>query len=252
VTTPDATPPLHTPEGPQVGIAGLPPFIKRVRRLAEGLAGGAGLGSIGAGGDGRVKIPTLWEFLEMGSPRLALARARGVPFYPWTTSITVPFTSVSPSVQPNVGADSKFSQDMWIESAIARVTSQNTPTNQFDTLSDFFGNFQNAIKCKLYVDGSPRFDIVTKFTNLSNVFDITNPKSLGGWVATYNQQLVMDFSVAFPLAAGALPIELQCTFRCYGPIGEAYSRMTNETAFERLRDEFGIECVDAYVNQCAR
>ena len=266
MTEPAATPPpASTPEdvpSPLIGL-GLPPFIKRVRGLggATGMGpatlagapgGGAGLGGGGAWGgggfgDGATKIPNMWQFLEMGSPRLALARALGVPFAPWMVSCTAEFTSASPSTQPNIGADTKFSQDQWIDAAIARVTSQNTPTNQFDTMSDFFQNWQNAFKCRLAVGGAPRFDVIPEYTRLSTAFDVTNPRWLGSWIVTYDQQLIMDFTSTFPLAVDSLPLEIQCTFRCWGPIGEMFTKMTADEAFMRLARDFGIECNDAFM-----
>jgi hypothetical protein len=225
---------------PAAGL-GLPPFIKASRA-------GLGFGGGRASGRGGASLPGLFEFLEMGSPRLALARALGVPFAPWMVSCTTEFTSTSPSVQPDVGADTRFSQDQWIDAAIARITSENTPLNQFDTMSDFFGNWQNAFKVKLKVVGAPRYDVIPKFTRLSNAFDMTNPLWLGGWVVTYDQQLEMDFQSTFPLADAALPIELSCTFRCWGPVGEMFTKMTAEEAFVRLARDFGIECVEAYQN----
>lgn len=222
---------------------GLPPFIKSV---GAGLKGAPGLSGAGLGRPGRVRIPGLFEFLEMGSPRLALARAMGVPFAPWMVSCTATFTSTSPSLQPDVGADTKFSQDQWVDAAIAKVISQNTPLNPFSTMSDFFQNWQNGIQVKLFADGSPRYDVIPRFTQLGNAFDVTNPTWLGDWVLTYNQQLTMDFQTTFALPDTAVPLLVQCTFRCWGPIGEQFSRMTNDEAMTRLLQDYGIECNEDY------
>jgi hypothetical protein len=246
-TPPAPFEPGHEP----VGLGGLPPFIKRVS--PGKLTGGRALGRAAGGGvlgstPGRKQVPSLWEFLEMGSPRLALGRAMGIPFAPWMVSINALFQTTSPSVVPNVGADTKFPQDFWIESAIARVTSQQTPTNQFDTMSDFFQNYQNGIECTLYVQGAPRFGIIEIYTPLSTAFDMTQPEWLGDWVATYDQNLEMSFQTVFALPEDALPLQVTCSFRCKGPVGEMFSRMTNDEAFHRLHRDFGIECSEAYID----
>lgn len=208
--------------------------------------GGAGLGWYGS--SSRPKLPSVYEFLEMGSPRLALARALGVPFAPWGINLSVVFNSVGPSVEPNVASDTKIIQDTYVESVCARVLSQNTPENQFDTLNGFFGNFQNAFEIQLRVTGAPRYDIYPRYVMLSNAIDMLAGAQFEGWVLTYDQQLQMDIQSTFGLPEDSLPIKVQVTFRTRAPIGESFTRMTADEALKDLQNEFGIECRDAYRN----
>lgn len=259
MTTPDPTsPPADAPKPFEPGhepsgLAGLPPFIKSAGGglWTPGRSAGKGLGAAG-GAYGRRPIPSLWQFLEMGSPRLALARARGVPFAPWITSIKATFEQSSPAVVPNEGTNTKYPQDMWLESAICRVTSLTTPLNQFQTLSDFFQNYQNGIECILFVQGAPRYGIVEQYTGISTVFDMVNPWWMGDFVITFDQNLEMSFQTVFPLPDAAIPLQVEVAFRNMGPVNDAFYKMSSEEAFGRLLKEFGIECSDAYMNYHCR
>jgi hypothetical protein len=202
----------------------------------------AGLGWYGHRGG----LPGVYEFLEMGSPRMALARALGVPFAPWGVNVTTVFTQTAPAVQSDIGADTKFTQDVYVVGVIGRVINQNTPLNQFQTLSDFFANWQNAFQVKLWVAGSPRYGVFEKWTNLGNALDMLAPDWPRGWVLTYDQQIEMSFQSTVALPAATLPLQIQCTFRTLAPVGEGFSKMTNEDALARLYDACGIEMSAAY------
>ena len=210
---------------------------------------GRGLGWYGSGHGGGPPGP--YDLLEMGSPRLALARALGVPFAPWLINCVALFPAVDTPLVPDVGSDTKLTQDAWVDALIFRSTVLRTPTNQFDTLSDFFLNFQSGIRAKLAVVGAPRYEVAPKFTPLSTLSDmIGGGKWPHGWVVTYNQNFEMDFATSFPLPFPN--IEVTATFRLWAPIGEGFVKMDAETAIRRLRDECGIVCSAGYCNQHCR
>jgi hypothetical protein len=229
----------------QPGLAGA------IAAAQQQLAGkrDAGLGWYGRGhGSG---IPGPLELLEMGSPRLALARALGVPFAPWLINCVALFPTVDTQLVPDVGSDTKLTQDAWVDSLIFRAQILRTPTNQFDTLSDFFLNYQSGIKAKLAVVGAPRYEVAPKFTPISTLSDMVGGAHWpNGWIVTYNENFEMQFATSFNLPAA--PLEVTATFRLWAPIGEGFVKMDAETAIRRLADECGITCSPGYCNQQCR
>lgn len=241
------TQPAAAPAAPAVEVFGPSalPLLKGLGGVPGKTAGGGGKGM--GYPSSRRGVPNTYDFLEMGSPRLALARALGVPFAPWLINLSATFTTAGPAVIPDVSSDTKIIQDVYVEAVVGRVLSQVTIENQFDTLSGFFGNAQNPFELKLFVQGAPRYDVIPKYTMLSTAIDTLSAASeFHDWVLTYDQNLEMSIQTTYALPVDQLPIKVQITFRTRGPIGEAFSRMTNEEALERLKCEFGIEACDAY------
>jgi hypothetical protein len=213
----------------------------------------AGLGWYGAQHGGGP--PSVYELLEMGSPRMALARALGVPFAPWLINVVALFEAADQVLVPDVGSDTKLTQDAYVDSLVFRVQPQFTAVNQFDTLSQFFLNFQSGIKAKLDIVGAPRYAVAPKFTPISTLSDMLGGgRWPHGWILTYDQNIEMSFQLSFPLPATPtfVPVEVTATFRLWEPIGEAFAKMDQGTALRRLRDECGIECSAAYTDRLCR
>lgn len=195
--------------------------------------------------------PSVYELLEMGSPRLALARAIGVPFAPWLINCVGVFQTVDQPTVLDIGSDTKLTQDAYVDALIWRLQPLVTPTNQFDTLSNFFLNFMSGLKAKLDVVGAPRYAVAPKFTPISTLSDMLGGgKWPHGWILTYNQNLELSLLSSLPaLPAAVVPLEVTATFRLWVPIGEAFAKMDAETAIRRLRDECGIDCSPGYVKR---
>jgi hypothetical protein len=204
---------------------------------------GCGPGPIGA---------DVLAMLAAGSPRLALAKAWGVPLAPYLINVRATFPDVDTTDVPDVGSDVKIVQDTLIDGLVIRITNDNTPQNVFQPQSDYFFNFQSGLEATLDVQGAPRYGVAPKFTPLSTLADVVNgnAKWPAGWILTYQQQLFMSFhSRVSPLPFS--PLTVVCTYRGWVPVGEMFVQMTNREAFIRLA-ECGIVCDKAYVDRWCR
>jgi hypothetical protein len=192
----------------------------------------------------------IYSMLAAGSPRLALAKARGVPLAPYFVNVRALFPDTDTTLIPDVGSDVKITQDTLIDSLVIRIQNESTTANQnqFQTLSDFFFGFQSGIEATLDVQGAPRYS-VAPFTPLSCLGDPNNGVGHwpGGWVLTYQQQLLMNFrtKILLPYA----PIEVVCSFRGWVPVTQAFVSMTNREAITALQNEFGIQLDQSYIDR---
>jgi hypothetical protein len=198
--------------------------------------------------DGDNQLALVYRMLSIGSPRLALARARGVPFAPYFINVRATFPDIDTALVPSVGSDVKISQDTLVNEMVVRIfnKSPNANQNQFQAQSDFYYNFQSCIEATLDIQGAPRPTIADRFTPLANLLDAFNGTSRRGgqWILTYQQQLFMSFTATVTLPTA--PIEVVCTFACEEPASQAFTRMSNGEAIALLRSEFNIEIQDAY------
>lgn len=194
-----------------------------------GAAAAAGLGACASEVD---------KWLSRGYPRLALAHALGIPFAPYVFNVKATFGSSATTNVPNVGADVKIVQDTIIDDIVTRIVIARPPANVFDTLSDFFFNFQSGIEATLDVEGKPGFSIAPKFTPLSTLTDIVRSACKIGWAMTWQQQVEMAFNCAFALPE--FPVNVCVTFLGRIPQSEEFSGMTNLTAVQLLKSECGI------------
>jgi hypothetical protein len=191
----------------------------------------------------------VYAMLAAGSPRLALAKAKGVPLAPYIINVRAIFPDTATSVVTGVGSDVKIVQDTLIDALVVRVQNESTTANQnqFQAFSDFFFGFQSGIEAKLSIQGAPRYDVANKYTPLSTLGDVVTGSSHwpGGWVLTYQQQLVMDFNakILLPFA----PIEVICTYRGWVPVTQAFVTMTTREAIDSLQNDFGIELDKKYI-----
>jgi hypothetical protein len=203
---------------------------------------------LGAVGDPTSIAPDVYALLALGSPRLALARALGVPFNPYLINVRADFTSTDTSIVPDVGSDVKIVQDTLMDAMVVRVSNQSNVANLsvFQAQSDYFYNFQSGFEAILSVQGAPRYDVAPRYTPLSTMADVVvgNAHWPCGWLLTYQQQLFMSFkpTIALPYA----PIEIVCTFRARVPSGEAFVDLTNRDAIAALAQKCGIVVSDAY------
>jgi hypothetical protein len=199
--------------------------------------------------------PEITSMLGSGSPRLALAVARGVPLAPYMVNVRAIFPDTTTAIIPDVGSDVKISQDLMVEALVVRTVneSETANQNQFQSQSDFFYGIQSGLEATLDVKGAPRYTVADTFTPLSTLGDVAVGNSFWPrkWVLLYQQQLFMSFrtTVLLPFA----PIEVICTFRTRGPVTEEFSgaTMSNRTACELLQKEFGITLDSAYVERVA-
>lgn len=229
------------------------PTPQQIREIGVGrFSDGKRRAGFGCPGDGNPQLAAVYAMLAAGSPRLALARARGVPFAPFFINIRATFPDTSVSSVPDVGSDVKISQDTLVNEMIVRVFNRSVTANQnqFQAQSDWYFNWQSGIEATMDIQGAPRPTIADTFIPLANLFDAFNgsAKRAGhGFILTYQQQFFMSFqaTVTLPVA----PMEVVVTFPCETPVSQAFTRMTNREAIDALRSEFAVEIADAYEQQ---
>ena len=212
-----------------------------------------GLGS--SGGPSGPGTASPYDFLELGSPRLALAKALGVRIVPYVLNVRATFPDTDTTVIPDVGSDVKIVQDTLIDAMVARVTNKSTTVNQnqYQSLSDFFFGFQSGIEVIMNIQGAPRPSVIPKYTPLSNAMDMVNGNGHWpwGWVLTYQQQINMSFQATITLPYA--PIEVVCTFRAWTPDNDMNVDLSNRDAFAALA-KLGYVCDPdwqaAYLSTC--
>lgn len=195
---------------------------------------------------------SVYELLALGYPRLALARAQGIPFVPYYINIRTTFDNPDRNTNPEVGSDVKIIADTIIDQMVFRVTRDRVPQNVFQPQSDYFFNFQSGIEVKLNVVGSPKPSIAPRFTPLSTLADAVNGSGRfphGIWVMTYQQQLQADFLARIQLPD--FPTTVVLTFRCFTPATDKYDgvNLTDNDAVGQLRAK-GIWVPDYYLTAC--
>lgn len=191
-----------------------------------------GLGCTGGPIDGGV-----YAMLGAGSPRLALAKAWGIPLAPYLINVRATFATVDTTDVPDVGSDVKIVQDTLIDAFVARIQNEGASANQnlFQPQSDFYFGFQSGMEVKLDVMGAPRYSVAPKFTPLSTIADMINGGGShwpGGWILTYQQQLFMQFHADVTLPDA--PMEVICTFRGWVPTNDMFVDMKNRDAVAEL------------------
>jgi hypothetical protein len=189
------------------------------------------------------------EFLEAGSPRLALARARGTRFAPWLLPITATFPDSTVSTVPEVGSPIKCTQDTYIDDVDVQLQNGNSPISQFSTLSDYLFNAQSGITATLDIQGAPRYPVAPKFVPLTAIRNLVRGSSMK-WILTYTQQPMMAFNATVALPDANLPTTINVTFRGWVPIVDEYIDMDKATAVRLLKSEFGIDCDPMLANGC--
>jgi hypothetical protein len=219
-----------------------------IARVGVGAPTEAGVGAVNDLGPLDAGV---YAMLQAGSPRLALAKALGVPLAPYIINVRAIFPDTTTDVIPDVGSDVKIVQDTLIDALVCRVQNESLTANQnqWQAESDYYYGFQSGIEAKIDVVGAPRYSVAPKFTPLSTLCDMVNGASHwpGGWILTYQQQLMMNFNarVLLPYA----PIEVICTYRGWVPTNEMFVSMTNREAIDRLNTDCGITLTDVYVNR---
>src|SRR5262245_47635343 len=86
---------------------------------------------------------SVYELLALGYPRLALARAQGIPFVPYYVNIRTTFDNPDRNLNPEVGSDVKIIADTIVDQMVFRITRDRVPQNVFQPQSDYFFNFQS-------------------------------------------------------------------------------------------------------------
>jgi hypothetical protein len=195
----------------------------------------------------------VYQMLRLGSPRLALAKAWGVPFAPYYVNCRATFPTVATTYIPAVSNDQKIVQDTYVNAITGVLTNLSSTANQssLQTLTDYFYNQQNGMNVTLDVQGAPRYSIAPSPTPVGTLADMLGSGSQpgNGWILTYQQQLVMNFQANIPLPTA--PYELCMTFQGWVPRNDMFIDMRNRDAVAQLRAE-GYFVPDSYLDNVVR
>lgn len=168
------------------------------------------------------------DLLREGYPRLALAKALGIPFAPYLLNLRGTFDVLSSPTIESAGSDTKIPQDTIIDAFTSRVTVDRVPANIFQTMSDYFLNWQSGIEVMIAVVGSPHYLVTPKYTPLANVSQLM-PRF---WVLTQNQNITASFNARIALAE--FPTTVVCTLHGRTPVNDEIAGMSNEAARSKL------------------
>jgi hypothetical protein len=147
------------------------------------------------------------QMLALGSPRLALAKALGVPLAPWAFTITATFTSVSQNLVADQGQNVKLVQDIIVDDIRYQIDTQVTPSGDFDNFNYACFAQQSNIEANLRVSGAPRYDVYSQFTPLAMIRRPTQ-----GWILQQTNGVLMSFQSNVPLQN--VPIKISFVFEC--------------------------------------
>lgn len=205
-----------------------------------------GFGCGGCGGGSSINRG-VEDYIALGSPRLALARAMGIIIAPYVMTVKATFDTTEATVLPSKSFSDKVAQDTLIDSMIVRITTDRPPANVFQPQSDYFAQYQDGIEATLDVQGAPRYAVAPNFTPLSTLADVINTGWPRGWLLTYQQQIMMSFQSRFALPD--FPTTVACTFRGWVPTGEMFELMSTKEAMDRL-SACGYEFPSCYSTAC--
>lgn len=203
--------------------------------------------------------PEVWRFIQAGSPRLALARATGIPLVPLIINVRATFPSTSTVDVPTVGAQTtpggqpwRMVQDCLMDSMVFGIYNKSATANQNveQSESDYYFGLQSGIEATLTVEGQPRYQVCSYFTPLSQIANMVRGENHWpyGWILKPTQQLLMSFHAGVPLPYA--PIEVVCSFRMFSTVSDG-DIPGNRQAFDTLRS-IGYSVPDAVVNQICR
>jgi hypothetical protein len=203
----------------------------------------AGLGNIGAG----VLPDEVYGWIRRGYPRIAYARAVGVPLAPWLFNVRHTFDTPDPQVSPVLGADSEITQDTIVDSMLVRVTIDRTPTSPFDAPSDNAFNFTNALEATLDVTGTPKYAVAPEFTPLATLMDAFNGNSKWPfcWVLNYQEGVKMQIQNRVELPD--FPVTVVCTFRAWQPVTDLLVNVSTREVVAMLA-ALGYTIPDRYLD----
>lgn len=187
-------------------------------------------------------------WLRAGYPRTALAVALGIPYAPYPFNVRCTFDAADQVTIPNVGPDlQRITSDTIVDGIIVSGTFDRPPTNVFQSLSDFFFNYQSGIEAIMNVEGAPRPSIVPNYTPIRSIGDVINARYPRGWVLTPSQSLKVSFTTRFALPE--FPYTVVMTFRARAPISDELVNMSARQALEELR-KCGVPVPENYEPCC--
>jgi len=227
--------------------------VARIATLekANGTGLGAGSSGLGAGSKGLGWGPDrltaqVYEMLAVGSPRLALAVAMGLPIIPYQFAVVGTFVNQGTTLVPDAGNDVKIVQDTVIDSVDFQVQSGITPQG-LDSLTNWFFQYQSGIQAKLKVvsgsQGQAGYQVIPNFTPINLIPNIVDKYfNDQKWLLSYTNGIVMDFNASVPLPFA--PVTVTFTFSGRTSYDQKLLDTRNSEAVKKL-EQMGYNCADS-------
>src|SRR5260370_10212022 len=170
------------------------------------------------------------------SPKIALAKARGVPFAPYVLNLANPVTAATTTTsaaQSFQGGQTRLDQDTIVDRITFEIDCAAAFSGtQLKSLSDFFYGLNSGITATMEVQGAPRYAVAPFFTPLRSLCAFLNEAWPFGWVLTNNQIISMQFQQT--IAVPTPPLTVTVSFRLWQPLGIEVVGMDNQTARNAL------------------
>lgn len=220
---------------------------------SDGPAGACGSDGPGCD-DSSSRKADVYRLLRLGSSRLALARARCVPFQPTVSSVRATFSATTVTDVANIGADQQFSQDTLIDGVDYTITNKSATANSniLQPLSDYFFGLQSGMEAKLQIGKSPFYGVFPNFTPIATLIRMVKADTTwpSGWVLGKTEQITMSFHAGVTLPTA--PIEVVVSFLGQIPKTDEFEdgNMTKKEALAGL-GALGYD-VSGYSEWCCR
>lgn len=160
------------------------------------------------------------EWLMARSPRLALARAAGVPFDPFVFTLTTTFAATGQGTNPDIGANGRYTgRDVMIHAINVDIQQPNAFVgNVFKNMSDQAFLQTSGLQCTLKVDGVNRW--ANPYFSLAALPCLIAPSD--PWIFTGQQGILMDFNTvtALPTAGTVVTVNLIGVVPSFGRMGD--------------------------------
>jgi hypothetical protein len=168
-----------------------------------------GVGAVGAGecpaGYTIALASEVYRLLDLGTPKLAYARAMGFTLEPFHILVSAPFTTTQTTTVPNAGNASKIFQDTLVTEIDYTITNTATPAG-LDSLTNFFFSEMSGITAQIKIEqGAGSYNPVPDFEPLR----LLRKKLFRPWLLGINTGVKMNFraSVVLPF-----PVQVDVTF----------------------------------------
>lgn len=166
----------------------------------------------------------VYRLLDLGTPKLAYARAMGFTLEPFWILVPALFSNTSVITVPNAGNPSKIFQDTLITEVDYQVQNQNTPAG-FDSLTNEFFELQSGIQAQIKVEqGAGSYNPAPDYTPIK----LLRKKLLRPWLVGINCGFKMNFKATVTLP---FPVEVDFVF-----FGET-------TWWPKLMDMTALQCL---------
>lgn len=167
----------------------------------------------------------VYRLLDLGTPKLAFARAMGFTLEPFHIIVSAPFPTTQTASVPNAGNSSKIFQDTLITEIDYTVTNTATPAG-FDSITNYFFAEQSGITAQIKVEqGAGSYNPVPDFTPIR----LLRKKVCRPWLLGINCGIKMNFK-----ASVVLPFPLQVDFTFYGET-TWWPKLMDMTALDALK-----------------